>query len=243
MTVGRPRVDTLITGGTLVTADAVYRADVAIADGIIQWIGRDGDPTQAHEHIDASGRLVIPGGVDPHVHLEATSQGQRTSDDFRSGTESAALGGTTTVIDFAYQQEGLSLAESVAVRRAQADGVALTDFAFHLVLKHLDEEHLEELRGVVDDGVCSFKIYLAYPRRGLMANDATLFRALDFSRQLNALCLVHAENGVVNDVLVDRALAAGRTGPAEHELSRPGASEVEGTFRARALARMSPAPL
>jgi dihydropyrimidinase len=239
MSADQPTVDTLITGGTLVTADAVYPADIGISDGKIRWIGRSGDPADAREHIDATGRLVIPGGVDPHVHLEATSQGQRTADDFTSGTAAAVLGGTTTVIDFAYQQEGLSLAESIAERRALAEGFAVTDFGFHLVLKHLDEAHLSELRAVVADGTCSFKIYLAYPRRGLMADDATLFRALDFARQLGAVCLVHAENGVVNDVLVDRAVAAGSISPAQHELTRPAGSEVEGTFRALALARLA----
>jgi dihydropyrimidinase len=241
MSSDRGRVDTLITGGTVVTADAVYSADIAINDGKISWIGTAPRDADAVEHIDATGHLVIPGGVDPHVHLEASSQGQRTADDFRSGTEAAVLGGTTTVIDFAYQQQGLSLAESIAERRALAEGFAVADFGFHLVLNDLSEAHLVELRPVVADGICSFKIYLAYPRRGLMADDATLFRALDFSRQLGALCLIHAENGIVNDVLVDRALAAGSTGPEQHELTRPASSEVEGTFRALALARLADA--
>jgi dihydropyrimidinase len=237
-------VDTLVVGGTIVTADATYRADIGIRDGRICWIG-DGVAADisAEERIDATGHLVIPGGVDPHVHLEASSQGQRTADDFRSGTEAAALGGTTTVIDFAYQQPGLSLTESVRTRRALADGAAVTDFGFHLVLNDLNESHLEELRAVVDGGTCTFKIYLAYPRRGLMADDATLFRALDFSRRLGALCLVHAENGVVNDVLIDREIAAGRTGPEEHELTRPAISEAEGTYRSLALARLADAPV
>jgi dihydropyrimidinase len=238
-------VDTLVAGGTIVTADATYCADIGVRDGRICWIGDGGSATNisAGHRIDAAGHLVIPGGVDPHVHLEASSQGQRTADDFRSGTEAAALGGTTTVIDFAYQQPQLSLAESVQTRRALAEGAALTDFGFHLVLNDISESHLEELRDVVAGGICTFKIYLAYPRRGLMADDATLFRALDFSRRLGALCLVHAENGVVNDVLVDRAIAAGRTGPNQHELTRPAISETEGTYRSLALARLAGAPV
>lgn len=235
-------MDLVIRGGTVATGDGVFTGNVGIRDGRVVALWTGAVPA-ALEELDATGKLVIPGGVDPHVHLEATSQGTRTADDFQSGSEAAALGGTTTVIDFAYQSPSRSLRESVDDRLQLAQGHAVIDFGFHLVLTSLHEDDLPRLAEVVADGICSFKLYLAYPRRGMMADDATLFRALDFSRRLGAICLIHAENGTVNDVLIERALAEGRTGPEQHPRTRPSLSEAEGTHRAVALARMAEAPV
>lgn len=232
----------LIRNGTVVTSEGVREADVAVRDGVITAIAKGLAPGADHV-IEAAGHLVLPGGVDPHVHLEAGSQGQRTADDFITGTRAAALGGTTTVMDFCYQLPGRPFAEAIAARRAAAEGRAVVDFAFHFVVTNLEAGNVEELDAVCAAGVTSFKAYMAYPKRGLMADDATLFRLFERAVRLGAMPVVHAENGLVNEVLAEEALASGAVGPAEHPKAHPAASEAEGTHRALAIAQMVGTPL
>jgi dihydropyrimidinase len=232
----------LIRNGTVVTSEGVQDADVAMRDGIITAIAKGLAPG-AGQVIEAAGHLVLPGGVDPHVHLEAGTQGQRTADDFFTGTRAAAVGGTTTVMDFCYQLPGRPFAEAIATRRAAAEGRAVVDFAFHFVVTNLEADNVEQLDAVCAAGVTSFKTYMAYPKRGLMADDGTLFRLFERAAGLGALPVVHAENGLVNDVLVQEALALGAVGPAQHPKAHPAASEAEGTHRAVAIAEMSGTPL
>jgi dihydropyrimidinase len=234
--------DLVIRNGTVVTPDGVREADVAVRGGAITAIGKRLSLEDA-DIVDASGLLVLPGGVDPHVHLEAGTQGQRTADDFFTGTRAAALGGTTTIIDFCYQTDGRSFVDSVAARRALAEGHAVVDFAFHFVVTKLDAETVREIDSVCAVGVTSFKAYMAYPARGLMADDGTLFRLFQRAAQLGALPVVHAENGLVSDVLVQEALAAGAVEPRQHPLTHTAASEAEGTHRALAIANMVGSPV
>ena len=232
----------VIRNGTVVTPDGVQEADVAVRDGAITAIGQRLSQHDA-DIIDASGLLVLPGGIDPHVHLEAGTQGQRTADDFFTGSRAAALGGTTTLIDFCYQTAGRSFVDSVVARRALAKGRAVIDFAFHFVVTKLDAETVREIDDVCAVGVTSFKAYMAYPGRGLMADDGTLFRLFQRAAHLGALPVIHAENGLVSDVLVQEALAAGAVGPGQHPLTHTAASEAEGTHRALAIANMVGSPL
>jgi dihydropyrimidinase len=232
----------LIRNGTVVTSEGVREADVTVRDGVITAIAKGLAPG-AGQVIEAAGHLVLPGGVDPHVHLEAGTQGQRTADDFTTGTRAAALGGTTTIIDFCYQLPGRPFAEGVAARRAAAEGHAVVDFAFHFVVTNLEADNVQELDAVCAAGVTSFKAYMAYPKRGLMADDGTLFRLFQRAAGLGALPVLHAENGLVNDILVEEALASGAVGPAQHPKAHPAASEAEGTHRAIAIAEMVGTPL
>jgi dihydropyrimidinase len=232
----------LIRGGTVVTSNGTSVADVLVTGPSIAGVGR-GFATGDLEVLDARGLLVIPGGIDSHVHLEARTQGQRTADDFFTGTRAAAFGGTTTIIDFCYQEIGRPLIDGVAARRSAADGRAVIDYAFHLVVKKLDDSTVSELDEVVASGVTSFKAYMAYPRRGLMADDATLFRLFKRAAVLGALPVVHAESGLVTDVLIDEARAAGNLGADQHPFVHPPAGEAEGTHRALAIAGMVGSPL
>ncbi len=239
--VSSPPRDRVITGGTVVTPTGVREVDVLIRGSKIAEVGED-LPTDGVEVLDASNMLVVPGGIDAHVHLEAGTQGQETSDDFVTGTKAAAVGGTTTVIDFCYQTPGTPLVEGLASRLAVAQGRAVVDFAFHFVVKVLDSRSERELAEVVAAGVTSFKTYMAYPRRGLMADDATIYRLFERAAALGGLPVVHAENGLVTDVLIDEAHAQRRLGPAEHAHVHTAAGEAEGTHRALAIAAMVGAP-
>ncbi len=234
--------DLLIRGGTLVTPSTVQAGDVLVHGSSIRDVGRE-LPAGDAEVIDAAGLLVVPGGIDAHVHLEAGTQGQQTADDFFTGTRAAAFGGTTTIIDFCYQEIGRPLVEAIATRRAAADGRVAIDFGFHLVVKQLSPDTVLELDEVVAAGVPSFKAYMAYPRRGLMADDATLFRLFKRAADIGGLPVVHAESGLLTDALIDESRAAGALGPDQHPRVHPAAGEAEGTHRALAIAAMVGCPL
>jgi dihydropyrimidinase len=238
----RPSADLIIRSGTIVTAEGTTTGDVAVRDGTIVAVDDrlgavDGDV------LDAGGKLVLPGGVDPHVHLEAGTQGQRTADDFFTGTRAAALGGTTTVIDFCYQPVEGTLVDGLRPRLDAAAARAVVDFGFHLVVTRLDADNVHELAAVCAAGVTSFKVYTAYAKRGLLADDGTLLRLFDRCAGLGALPVVHAENGLVNDVLVEEARSAGRLGPEQHPLTHPEASEAEATHRSLVIAALAGAPI
>ena len=232
-------LDKVIKGGTVVTAGDTYRADVGISGEKIASIGGD---LEAPETIDASGKYVMPGGIDVHTHLEMPFGGTVTADDWESGTTAAVCGGTTTIIDFAIQDFGKSLHAGVDAWFGRAEGKAAMDYAFHIIVRELKESHLKEMDELVREGITSFKLFMAYPGV-FMVDDATIFRALLRTKDNGGLVCMHAENGGVIDTLVERALAEGHTEPKWHALTRPMSAEAEATRRAIALAEMADVPI
>lgn len=233
-------MDTVIRNGTIVTASETYQADLGIEGGKIRVVGKglEGDKV-----IDAGGHYVFPGGVDIHTHLELPVGGTISSDDFVTGTIAAACGGTTTIIDFADQERAHSLHEALEARLERAEGRAVIDFGLHVAITDATEAVLEEeMAELVDEGITSFKLYLAYPGR-YMIDDDSLFRILLKTREIGALALVHAENGHVVDYLTKEYLSAGKTSPVWHARSRPPEAEAEATGRALSLAAIAEAPV
>ena len=232
---------TLLRHGTIVNADGPRRADVLIDGERIAAIGT-GLPAEADRVIDATNRVVLPGGVDVHTHLDMPLGDIRTADDFESGTIAAACGGTTTVIDYATQAKGGSLRGALDTWMALADGRAVVDFGFHMCVSDLRPDVEAEMDAMVSEGVPSFKLFMAYPGR-LMLNDGEIFRVLRRTAANGGLVCLHAENGDVIDVLVREALAGGHTAPRFHALTRPPLVEAEAVHRGIALAELAGAPL
>jgi dihydropyrimidinase len=232
----------LVRNGRVVTASETYEADVYVESGRVALVGQ-GLSLPADTVIDASGCLVLPGGVDAHTHLDMPAGELTSADDFETGTRAAAFGGTTTVIDFATPEPGQALPDALETWRGKAEGRAAVDYGFHMAVREVGEQTPGEMARLTrDEGVTSFKLYLAYPGV-LQVDDAAFFRALLGARECGALTLVHAENGGVIDVLVKRALARGDTAPRFHALTRPPSTEAEATGRAIALAEIAGAPL
>jgi dihydropyrimidinase len=232
---------TLIRNGRVVTAVDDYRADILIEGETVSTIGAKLE-VEADVVIDASGKLVIPGGIDPHTHMELPFGGTEASDDFRTGTIAAAHGGTTTIIDFAVQYKGQALREGLDTWHAKAEGKAAIDYGFHLIVTDLEDERVPELYKAMDEGVTSFKLFMAYPGV-FLADDATIFRAMSAAGSRGGLICMHAENGIVINEIIKRALAEGRTAPKYHALTRPTIAEAEGVHRAIRLAEMAEAPV
>jgi dihydropyrimidinase len=235
---------TLIKGGHIVTAVDSYVADILIDGATIALIGRDLQSIVASpdKTIDANGKLVIPGGIDPHTHMDLPFGGTSSSDDFETGTRAAACGGTTTIIDFAVQYRGQALNEALDVWFGKAEGKATIDYGFHLIVTDLPDQRLPELTSLIDQGISSFKLFMAYPGVFLV-DDGTIFKAMTAAGERGGLICMHAENGVVIDVLVKRALAEGKTAPKYHALTRPTRAEAEGVHRAIAIAEMAHSPV
>src|SRR5687768_12982214 len=235
---------TLIRSGQIVTAVDSYTADVLIDGSVISMIGTNLGSVagSVDKTIDATGKLVIPGGIDPHTHLDLPFGGTSSSDDFETGTRAAAFGGTTTIIDFAVQYRGQSLNEALDVWFAKAEGKAVIDYGFHMIVTDLPDVRLPELKGLINQGVPSFKLFMAYPGVFLV-DDGIIFKAMTAADEAGGLICMHAENGVVIDVLVKRAIAQGKTGPKYHALTRPTRAEAEGVHRAIAIAEMANAPV
>jgi dihydropyrimidinase len=232
---------TLIRNGRVVTAVDDYRADVLIEGETVSTIGARLD-MEADKVIDASGKLVIPGGIDPHTHMELPFGGTESSDDFFTGTRAAAFGGTTTIIDFAVQYKGQALREGLDRWHAKAEGKTAIDYGFHLIVTDMEDERVPELHQLMDEGVTSFKLFMAYPGVFLV-DDATIFRAMTAAGERGGLICMHAENGVVINEIIKRALAEGRTAPKYHALTRPTVAEAEGVHRAIRIAEMAEAPV
>jgi dihydropyrimidinase len=232
---------TLIRNGRVITAVDDYKADILIEGETVSTIGAKLD-VEADVVIDAGGKLVIPGGIDPHTHMELPFGGTESSDDFRTGTVAAAHGGTTTIIDFAVQYKGQALMEGVDNWHRKAEGKCAIDYGFHLITTELEDSQTEELHAVMDEGVTSFKLFMAYPGV-FLADDATIFRAMSAAGERGGLICMHAENGVVINEIIKRALAAGRTAPKYHALTRPTVAEAEGVHRAIRLAEMAESPV
>jgi dihydropyrimidinase len=232
----------LIKGGRVVTAADDYVADVFIDGERITLIGESLE-VPADKVIDASGKYVLPGCVDPHTHLDMPFGGTVTIDDVESGQTSAAFGGTTCHVDFCIQGKGQTFADALAAWHAKADGKQLIDMGYHIAVTDLTAPGaLDELVTLPAEGVTSYKLFMAY-KGALMVDDETLFRTMEVAAATGALVMVHAENGDAIDVLVKRALADGHTEPWYHALTRPPETEGEATNRAIQLARVAGCPL
>ncbi len=233
---------TLVKNGTIVTASDRYDADVYIDKGVITLIGQ-GLNLPADAVVDASGKLVMPGGIDVHTHLDMPFGGTTSADDFESGTLAAAHGGTTTLIDFAIQDFGAGLYPAFEGWMKKAEGKAVIDYGFHMIVRELTDQVSADMdRMVRHEGVTSFKLFMAYPGV-FMVDDATIFKALLKTRENGGLICMHAENGGVIDTLVKEALRQGHTAPKYHALTRPTRAEGEATGRAIALAEMAGVPI
>jgi len=233
---------TLVKNGTIVTATDHYVADILIEGETIALIGRNLNG-EVDRVIDATDRLVIPGGIDVHTHMELPFGGTFSSDDFRTGTIAAAYGGTTTIIDFAVQYKGETLTQALENWHRKAEGKTAVDYSFHLIVTDLPEERLPEFKRVIhQEGITSFKLFMAYPGVFLV-DDATIFRAMTAASENGGLICVHAESGLAIQEMVARALAEGKTAPKYHALTRPTKTEAEGTARAISLAEMAGAPV
>ncbi|WP_444455068.1 dihydropyrimidinase [Rhodobacter capsulatus] len=229
---------TVIKNGTIVTADLTYKADVAIEGGQIIAIGQGltGDTV-----LDATGCYVMPGGIDPHTHLEMPFMGTYSSDDFDSGTRAALAGGTTMVIDFALPAPGQGLMDALKMWDNKSTR-AHCDYSFHMAVTWWGEQVFEEMPKVVDRGITSFKHFLAY-KGSLMVNDDELFASFRRCAEIGAIPMVHAENGDIVAEMSARLLAEGNTGPEAHAYSRPSQVEGEATNRAIMIADMAGVPL
>lgn len=232
---------TLIKNGRVVTAVDDYTADIFIDGETVATIGKSLD-IEADVVIDASGKLVIPGGIDPHTHMELPFGGTSSSDDFFTGTRAAAFGGTTTIIDFAVQTKGESMTAGVDVWHRKAEGKTCIDYGFHLITTDFEDGDEKEMFKLIDEGISSFKLFMAYPGV-FLADDATIFRAMSAAGQRGGLICMHAENGIVINEIIKRFLADGRTAPKYHALTRPTIAEAEGVHRAIAIAEMAESPV
>src|SRR5271157_4616838 len=236
------RFDTIIQNGTIVTATDTYKSDLGIADGKISAIAASLSAENAGKRIDAAGRLVLPGGIDVHTHLDMPFGGTTSADDFETGTRAAAFGGTTTLIDFAIQYKGQPLRKAFETWMEKASKKAVCDYAFHCIVTDVSNGQLQEMNALVGEGVTSFKLFMAYPGV-FMLDDASIFRALQTTAKNGGLICMHAENGSAIDVIVQQALAEGKKAPKYHALTRPTTAEAEAVSRAIALAEMAGAPI
>ncbi|WJV45336.1 dihydropyrimidinase [Streptomyces flavofungini] len=237
---------TLIRGGLVITAAEELHADVLIEDGRIAALAARGTQAaaawSADRVIDASEKYVIPGGVDAHTHMELPFGGTFASDSFETGTRAAAWGGTTTIVDFAVQTVGRALREGLDAWYAKADGKCAIDYAFHMILSDVNDRTLKEMDLLVEEGITSFKLFMAYP--GVFySDDGQILRAMQRSAANGGLIMMHAENGIAIDVLVEQALQRGETDPRYHGEVRKVLLEAEATHRAIQLARVAGAPL
>jgi dihydropyrimidinase len=232
----------LIKGGRVLTAADDYVGDVYVEGDRISLIGESLE-VQADKVIDATGKYVLPGGIDPHTHLDMPFGGTVTIDDVESGQTSAAFGGTTCHVDFIIQPHGQSFAAAFDEWKSKANGKQVIDMGYHMAVTDLKEGGtLEELASLPDEGITSYKLFMAY-KGALMVDDETLFRTMQVAAETGALVMVHAENGDAIDVLVKEALAAGHTEPKYHALTRPPETEGEATNRAIQLSRVAGSPL
>ncbi|HEU5420591.1 MAG TPA: dihydropyrimidinase [Streptosporangiaceae bacterium] len=238
----------LITGGTVITTSGTFAADVLVSGEQIAALGQPGSETarswaaSAGTVIDAVGKYVLPGGIDGHTHMEMPFGGTFSVDTFETGTRAAAWGGTTTIVDFAVQPKGTSLLAALDKWHEKAGGQCAIDYGFHMIVSDVNDATLKEMAACVDAGVSSFKMFMAYP--GVFyATDGEILLAMQQAERIGALTMMHAENGIAIDELVSQALAAGKTEPLQHGMTRPPELEAEATGRAITLAQVTGSPL
>jgi len=230
----------LIKGGQLITASETYHADILVEGETIAEISQE-ISSPAAQIIDATGKIIMPGGIDPHTHFDLPMFGTVSSDDHYSGHKAAAFGGTTTVLDFV-SQDLATLAESIDAWHAKADAKAAIDFGFHMNISHFDEKVAAEIAHLPEIGITSIKVFTAYNNR-LRLDDGNIFRVMRIAKECGLLTMLHAENGDVIEVLTAEALAEGHTTPEWHAYTRPAWGAVEATLRASSLAAQAHASL
>jgi dihydropyrimidinase len=239
---------TLITGGTVVNADGSTITDVLVDGETIAAVGRGladgigGGSVQVDRTIDATGKLVIPGAIDVHTHMELPFGGTFAKDTFETGTRAAAFGGTTTIIDFAVQSRGASLRDGLDAWHAKAEGNACIDYGFHMIMSDVNDATLAEMDTLVAEGVTTFKLFTAYP--GVFySDDGAIFRAMQQTARNGGLIMMHAENGLAIDVVAAQAIDAGQTDPYYHGVVRYPIFEGEATNRVIRLAEAAGVPV
>src|ERR1700687_4911246 len=234
--------DTIIANGRVATATDTYTSDVAISDGKISAVGQSLPRENAKKIIDASGKYVLPGGIDVHTHLDMPFGGTTSADDVGSGARAGALGGPTALVDFAIQYRGQTLHHAWETWMKKAEGKAVVDYGFHMIMTDLNDQTELEMDALVRQGGTSFKLFMAYPGV-FMLDDASIFKALLRTANNGGTICMDAENGGAIDVRVQRALAEGKTTPKYHALTRPARAEAEATHRAIALAEIADVPV
>ncbi|WP_207454828.1 dihydropyrimidinase [Desertivibrio insolitus] len=240
---------TLIKNGTVVNATGTATADVLVDGETIAAVLAPGSTLLGFDLeanvdtvIDAAGKYVIPGGIDAHTHMELPFGGTAASDTFETGTRAAAWGGTTTIVDFAVQRYGERVQDGLAAWHEKAAGNCAIDYGFHQIIGGVDKDALAAMDGLVDEGITSFKLFMAYP--GVFySDDAQILRAMQKSADLGLLTMMHAENGPAIDVLVEQLVAEGKTDPYFHGVARAWQMEEEATHRAIMIANLTGAPL
>jgi dihydropyrimidinase len=235
---------TLISGGTIVTADGSYAADVLVDGETIAQIGRDlaGVGVTADETISAAGAYVIPGAIDVHTHMELPFGGTFAKDTFETGTRAAAFGGTTAIVDFAVQSRGKSLREGLDAWHAKAEGNAVVDYGFHMIMSDVNDGTLAEMDQLVTEGVPDFKLFTAYPGV-FFSDDGAIFRAMQRTGKNGGLIMMHAENGLAIDIVAADLVADGKTDPLYHGIARYPIFEGEATNRVIRLAEAAQVPV
>jgi dihydropyrimidinase len=234
---------TLISNGLIVTADGSSSADVLVDGETIAAVGAGlAGIVQADETIDAKGKYVIPGGIDVHTHMELPFGGTFAKDTFETGTRAAAFGGTTCIVDFAVQSRGKSLREGLDAWHAKAEGNAVVDYGFHMIMSDVNDDTLKEMDALVAEGVPDFKLFTAYPGV-FFSDDGAIFRAMQQTGKNGGLIMMHAENGLAIDVIAADTFAAGTTDPIGHGLARYSVLEGEATNRVIRLAQAARVPV
>jgi len=233
-----PDFDLLVSGGTVVTELESFIADIGIRDGRIAAIGNFQNRA-AQDHINAEGLVVMPGGVDVHVHMSLPFGGTVSSDDFGSGSRAAALGGTTTMIDFASQMPETSLCEAIRTRKREADQQIYIDYALHLIINDASDRWLSQLPEALALGVSTFKAFTAYPNEGLMLSQTALRELMKHAAQHGAQVDVHAEDGLAIEANRTKLVESGQTTMAFHPLSRPAATESKAILEVLSTARQT----
>ena len=234
------KFDTIIRNGTIVTATDIFKGDIGIKDGKINKIGMELEE-EGEKIIDAKGKYIFPGGIDPHTHLDMPFGGTFSSDNFETGTIAAACGGTTTIVDFAVQPKDKDLKETAEIWREKSDGKAVIDYGIHMNITHIDDEILNEIPFMIKEGYSSFKVFMTY--KGMRVDDGTLFKTLKKVSENGGLTCVHAENFHIIECNVEILLKEGKTAPKYHAISRGSLVEGEAVGRAINIAKMAEAPL
>ncbi|MBS5787373.1 MAG: dihydropyrimidinase [Clostridioides difficile] len=218
----------ILKGGTIVTAEKIYKSDIKIVKEVIAEIGKN-LKCDNYEVIDVSGCHIIPGGIDTHTHFDMNAGSTKTADDFESGTKAAIIGGTTTVLDFAETSNDEDLIEGIKTYHKKADGKCSCDYGFHMTITKLDTDTFKFMEELISEGVTSFKMYMAYD--GMKVDDGTIYKVLEKARELGCIVEFHCESGDLLDVLVEENVKAGNLKPKYHPLSRPNIVEREAVSR------------